>query len=177
MTLSQEQLRVLHARDEIRQVLAIYCRAVDRMDRELAASIWHPDARLEYVGVYEGDASGFLDWLWPVHESMEMHSHQVAQSIIEVEGETARSETYVTATLWTSPADDGSQTEVVSRGRYLDHWALHAGRWCIRERLHLADMQTFRPLAAHHRDAGVSRDEQDRSTAWLAGSVGDGKPE
>ena len=87
MTLSQEQLRVLHARDEIRQVLATYCRAVDRMDRELAASIWHPDARLEYVGVYEGDASGFLDWLWPVHESMEMHSHQVAQSIIEVEGE------------------------------------------------------------------------------------------
>ena len=133
MTLDQ-----LIAREAIRDVLIQYCRAMDRMDRELALSVWHEDGTCNYVDLFEGSAAGWVDRVWKIHSKMFRHSHQIANPLIEIDGDRAASETYVTAALWRPPTE--APTEITSRGRYLDRWSFRQGRWAIDHRLYLNDL-------------------------------------
>ena len=39
--MSSQEFEVLLAKQEIRDVLSRYCRGLDRMDKEMAYSVWH----------------------------------------------------------------------------------------------------------------------------------------
>jgi hypothetical protein len=133
------------AETAIREVLARYCRAVDRMDRDLALTVWHEDGTCAYEGFFEGSAQGLIDAVWEAHAGLFRHTHQIASSVIDVEGNHAVSETYVTATLWGNPSDD-HMLEITSTGRYLDRWSHRDGRWAIDHRIELGDVSTMRTL-------------------------------
>src|ERR1700722_12511846 len=120
--MGDERLDRLLDEAAIREVLARYCRAMDRMDRELALSVWHPGATCNYVDFFEGTAEGFVDAVWQAHSHLFRHSHQIANSLIEINGDRAVSETYATATLW-APAPDDGIVEITAKGRYLDRWS------------------------------------------------------
>jgi hypothetical protein len=156
-------LAQLHAIEGIRRVLNNYCRALDRMDKTLARSVWHADGTALYHDIFEGSGHGFVDWVWKAHAAMERHSHQIANAIIEVDGNTAVSETYVTVVLWTKPDADGGQQEIIGRGRYLDRWSLREGHWAITHREHILDIQTLHPLTPGYVSAASMRDETDPS--------------
>src|SRR3954466_10073274 len=70
-------------RNQISQGHYAYCRGLDRFDRELALSPFAPDAKLNYSGIYQGSAPGFMDWIWPIHARMELHVHRVANIFID----------------------------------------------------------------------------------------------
>jgi hypothetical protein len=131
----------LLAKQAITEVIYTYCRALDRMDRALASSVWHEDAVATYPGMHEGTGEGFLDWVWPVHAAMERHSHQITNILIEVDVDagTAVSESYVTVALRTL-VGDGRARDIVSRGRYLDRWSVRDGRWAIDHRRFVGDI-------------------------------------
>lgn len=152
----------------IRDVLARYCRGLDRMDREMADTVWHPGGTALYEGIFEGTGHGFLDWVWEAHAAMERHSHQITQSLIDVDGETATSEAYVTVVLWTLPDADGRQRELVGRGRYLDRWEKRDGRWAITHRVHVLDLSSDFPLTRAEVSEGSARDLSDRSFEFIA---------
>ena len=154
--MSEPDLQTLLAKQAIRDQLARYCRGLDRMDKEMAYQVWHPDGTAHYFDMYEGTGRGFVDWVWEAHVPMERHSHQITNVLTEVDGNRATSEAYVIVALWSNPADDGSQTQVESRGRYLDRWSKREGRWAIDERLHVVDLQTATPI---HR-ANVNKESQ-----------------
>ena len=158
----------LSAKQEIRDLLCRYCRSLDRMDRSLADSLWHADATVDYVGVYQGSATGFLDWVWSIHAGLQTHSHQITNVLCDVDGDTATSEAYVTVVLWGEPDDTNHQAEIISRGRYLDRWSRRDGRWAIGERVHVSDMQSHRRVPRGHRDPGSTRDGLDLSYQTLA---------
>ena len=124
LSLHDDALVTLWAKQEIRDVLSRYCRGLDRMDREMAESVFHEDAPANYIGMYAGTGRGFIEWVWGAHEGMERHSHQITNVLIEVDAadETAVSEAYVTVCLWTKPDEHGTQIEIVARSRYLDRW-------------------------------------------------------
>lgn len=151
-------------RQGIFETLARYCRSLDRMDEKLFDGLWHVAATVDYEGIYQGDAAGLRKYLWATHASMAMHSHQIAGIQIECDGDHVVSEAYVTVHLWTRPDAHGQQTEVLSRGRYLDHWECRGGACRIRHRVHVADMQSFRTLESGRTDASVTRDPTDRPT-------------
>ena len=157
------QIEEISLRLEILDALARYCRALDRMDESLFDQVWHPEATVDYAGLYQGSATGLRAYLWETHAAMAMHSHQIANVVIRSEGAEVSSEAYVTVQLWTCPDAEGRQTEVLSRGRYLDRWERGADSVRIMSRVHLADMQTFRTLGSGHTDSGVARDHSDRS--------------
>jgi hypothetical protein len=90
--------------------------------------------------VFEGDADALLDWMWGVHESMQIHSHQMSNILIELRGEVACSETYATVSLRTRGEKPAI---IVTRGRYLDRWSLRDGRWAIDHRIHVPDLSTI----------------------------------
>jgi hypothetical protein len=143
---------------DIRDVLTKYCRGLDRMDKAMACSVFSADCSAHYYDMYEGTGHGFVDWAWEVHAGMERHSHQISNALIEVDGNTAVSEAYVTVALWTNPPE---LTEIVCRGRYLDRWEKREGNWQIVKREHVLDTQSVNGVPVP--DAPNSQSRRDES--------------
>ena len=165
--LTADERRLLHelaAKDAIREQIYNYARGLDRMDKALAAGVWHPDGTADYIGAYEGTGAGFVDWVWPVHEPMTAHSHQMTNILIEVDGDTAVSEAYAMVSLHTQGADDGAVTSFV-RSRYADTWSQRDGRWAIDHRIAITDFRTAHEATGPRQPTEGSRDRTDPSYA------------
>jgi len=161
-------LRELLDKQAIRDVLSRYCRGLDRMDKEMARAVWHDGGTAFYDGMFEGTGHGFIDWVWQAHAAMERHSHQITNVLIELGGDKATSESYVTVVLWTLPDAEGRQRELLGRGRYLDRWERRDGRWAIEHRVHLLDLSSSVPLERAEVSEGASRDATDLSFEFIA---------
>ena len=165
--MSNELIREMIVKQEIRDVLSRYCRGLDRMDKEMAYSVWHDDATALYYDMYEGTGRGFIDWVWVAHEAMQCHSHQITNVLIQVDGEKAVSEAYVTVVLWTMPSDNGKQMEITARGRYLDRWSFRDNKWAIDHREFVTDTHTMRDLAKAPVSDKSTRDMTDASFSFI----------
>lgn len=130
-------------KQEITELIYRYCRAVDRLDIELGHSIWHENAVADYGEFYCGDGRGVIDLICKQHEHMLYHSHQVSNIIINLDGERAASESYVTANLRMQQNEKLLQMTVWSR--YLDTWSRREGRWAIDKRITIIDFDEVRP--------------------------------
>jgi hypothetical protein len=130
-------LEALVAKQCITEVIHRYCRGMDRMDRALTLSCWHPGGTDDHAPLYSGTAEGFVEWLWPVHEAMVTTRHVVTNILVEVHGETAASESYWTVTLRLTR--DGKVFDIHAGGRYVDDFECIHGVWAIRHRQSLRD--------------------------------------
>jgi len=128
----------LLAKQAITEALHSYCHGLDRFDRG-QADIWHEGGTADYGDIFQGTGAGFLDWVWPVHETFEVTSHQVTNILITVDGDRATSETYVTVCL------RGADVDIVDRGRYSDTWSFRGGRWAVDARRFTGDIQQIVP--------------------------------
>ena len=54
--------------------LVRYCRGVDRLDRELVLSAYHPDA-IDDHGAFVGTREEFVDWAFALHEKGQISTH------------------------------------------------------------------------------------------------------
>jgi len=143
-----------------------YCRAMDRMDHELGYTIWHDDGLADYgADVFVGTGRDFVDHVCAQHRHLLHHSHQMSNIIIELDGDRAGSESYVTATLRMKRGDVLMQMMVWSR--YVDTWSKRGGRWALDNRIAIRDfdeIREVRPMQDH--DVG-KRDRTDPSYAVL----------
>jgi SnoaL-like domain len=142
MPTETDRIAELEAKQAITEVLHSYCRGLDRMDRALADTVWHPDGTADYGSGYSGSGAGFLDFVWPFHARFACHSHMVSNTIIEVDlaSGTAASETYVAVWLRSEPTD-GMVTDQFHRGRYVDRWSCRDGVWAIDHRQYVGDIR------------------------------------
>jgi len=153
-------ITVLEAKQAILEVLYSYCRALDRMDRALAGTLFQEGAIVDYGEYFNGTADDFVEWVWAAHAGFDAHSHQVTNVLIEIGdgdgGEGAVSESYVTAQLYRRGDGDGPGILVTSRGRYLDRWSCRGGRWAIDQRRYVDDITEMgsspATLGSGHRD-------------------------
>ena len=155
--MNEHELQVLLDKQAIIEVIYTYCRALDRMDRDLASTLWHDDGTADWGPMFQGSGKGFIDWVWEQHAAMDRHSHQITNILIEVDGDTATSEAYVIATIRTR-GDDAPAVDIIPHGRYLDRWSRRGGRWAIDHRQFVDDLTILMPVA-------------DDSTAWTAAST------
>jgi hypothetical protein len=131
--------------DEAEAKLAIteaiyrYCRAVDRMDREMVSAVFHEGATADYGSTYSGTAEGLIDNLWANHGELAGHSHQVTNILIDVDGDQAGSEAYAYGTLWNTTGE-GVLVVLTAYGRYIDRWSRRAGVWAIDHRRFVYDL-------------------------------------
>jgi hypothetical protein len=159
-------LQSLADRQAISELIYRYCRAMDRIDPELGYTIWHEDGEADYgEAFYRGTGRGFIDWVCGTHRTMLAHSHQVSNIIIELDGDTAGSEAYVTVALRFRDGDRLLQMTV--RGRYVDRWSRRAGHWGIDKRVYLQDFDDIREVSASGVEGWGRRDREDRSYAVL----------
>jgi hypothetical protein len=168
-------IETLLNKQAITEVLYRYCRAMDRIDREMTLSIWHPDGTCNYsstAGVADMLFRDYLTGSTMARQGFANHSHQITNILIEAEGDRAVSEAYFTASLQTEPAD-GKVLEHLWRGRYLDRWSRRDGVWAIDHRQVVFDSYTPYEFSADRLKGmplGLSRrDGDDPSYGHLAG--------
>jgi hypothetical protein len=154
---------VLIAKDQIKDQIYNYCRGLDRMDRELALSVWHPDAVVE-TGGNKLTGPQWIDSAWRSHERINAHTHQMTNILIKVNGDKATSETYFHTSLRGEPTPESSVTRSI-RGRYLDRWSKRSGRWAMDYRRIIVDFSTSDEETTKNPQAVGKRDKTDPSYA------------
>jgi len=151
----------------ITKQIYLYCRSMDRMDVPLGCSVFHEDATADYgAAIFQGSGHGFIEWVAKGHgELFDYHSHQVTNVIINLDGDCATSESYVTATMRSTV--DGRSKESTSRGRYVDCWSFRNGRWAIDARRYLHDFADEREVTNLSLPVEGRRDRSDISYGIL----------
>lgn len=123
---------ILEDKQEIAEIVLRYCRGVDRLDYDLIRSCYHDGAVDHHTG-FDGDADAYVEWLRGVLPRLGGTMHMVANQLIEVDGDTARSESYGLAHHWGEPFTDTSRN-FTSAFRYVDRVERRNGVWRIAER-------------------------------------------
>jgi hypothetical protein len=161
-----ELLQALADRQAITELIYRYCRSVDRLDIPLGHSIWHEDGIADYgETVYQGHGRGVIDHICAQHLLTLHHSHQVSNIIIELDGDRAGSESYVSASLRVRRGEQLKQMTVW--GRYVDRWSRRKGRWGLDKRLAIRDFDEVRDVVALYEHDVGRRDRSDPSYAVL----------
>jgi len=160
--------RALRDKQAITEQLYRYCRSVDRLDVPLGHSVFHEDATANYGPTsYQGSGRGAIDHICQAHLGLLAHSHQVSNILIELDGDRAASEAYVTATLRGSR--DGSLFQLQVWARYCDKWSRRDGHWAIDHRDTVIDFDTITDVTPVHDHNWARRDAGDPSYAILKG--------
>ncbi|WP_295637263.1 nuclear transport factor 2 family protein, partial [Novosphingobium sp.] len=115
-------IQALADRQAITDQIYRYCRAMDRIDHQLGYSIWHDDGTADYgAAVFAGLGRDFIDHVCRQHAGLLCHSHQVTNIVIELDGDRAASEAYVTANL--RMIREGKLLQMTVLSRYIDRWS------------------------------------------------------
>lgn len=141
----EQQMRALLDKQAITEVLHRYCRAIDRYDASLLASVYHEDA-MDYHGVYNGPIAGFVEALRGKPGLYVATSHKVSNILIELDGDVARSETYLNAMHRRETAD--GLVDDFLHCRYLDRFERRNGEWRIAKRTVVYDWGITQPAIA-----------------------------
>ena len=146
MGVKTPSLEELAAKQAITEVILRYCRGMDRMDRDITLSCWHPGGTDDHAPLYKGPVEGFVEWLWPVHAAMTATRHVVSNILIDLDLENDRAgvETYWSLVL---RVPRGEETyDIIAGGRYIDRFERIDDVWAIRHRSSLMDVGRVEPV-------------------------------
>jgi hypothetical protein len=133
------------ARDAIRDVVARYCRGVDRLLPDLVVAGFHNAAQLDY-GFFAGGPRDFADTVLPMLERTYAHTaHCMLNHLCVVSGAAAIAETYMM--IAQVPRGDAAGMQSMSYCRYVDDFTCVDGRWAIARRTCAVDMIGSVPFA------------------------------
>jgi hypothetical protein len=141
LTAADPRLAAFLDKQEIRDVLMRYCRGIDRLDAELVASVYHDDAYDDH-GTFKGRGKDFAVHVMNGLSRFERTMHFLGNSLIELDGEAAKSETYFVA-YHRLRRDDGSAEDFVAGGRYVDRFERRNGPWLIAKRVVVMEWTRF----------------------------------
>lgn len=132
MTDPTDALQILADQQAIADVIARYCRGVDRLDLDLVRTCYHDDGVDHHTG-FSGGADDYVAWLDVVLRRFDGTMHLIGTQLIEVDGDRARSESYGNAHHWAEPYEDAG-LNFTSGFRYVDRFERRDGQWRIAER-------------------------------------------
>lgn len=133
-TTRPNRLEIAADKAEIREVLMRYCRGLDRADIGILRGVYHEDAWADQ-GPYDCPAWEFCDHVLDLLDNLEICRHDITNTLIEVDGDTASSEAY----FFGIQREKGSGYDDYLAGRYLDRFERRGGEWRISYRLVVLD--------------------------------------
>ncbi|GAC1408343.1 MAG: nuclear transport factor 2 family protein [Novosphingobium sp.] len=140
----EARLDALLEEADIRACLRRFSRGMDRFDKPLYLSAFHPDATIA-AGPFVGSAEACYDWAVPMHEAGQFATHHnLLNCTIDIAGEVAHAETYY---LFVGRNRDDSNW--MAGGRYLDRLERRDGaqgpEWKIALRTNLIEWSGMAP--------------------------------
>jgi len=138
-----EALQRLLDKDEIRDLMARYCRGVDRADWDLVRSTYHTDAYDDH-GDYKGGIDGFIDFAKSRTGGATQVMHFLGECLIEfAQRDVAVVETYFFTAHTLGPEAQrqygataaSGRVQLSHYGRYVDRVERRDGVWRIAHRI------------------------------------------
>jgi hypothetical protein len=149
-------IRNIIDKQEIYEVLARYCRAVDRLDEELMRNVYHPGAVTDHLG-YECPVEEFIPRMMQVlRSSYKTSTLRFSNYLVEIEGDVAKSEAYIIS--YHRVERDGKDYDWLWSGRYLDRLERRSGVRKIAHRLLVHDWNTYIPTQEERIGSGGRAD-------------------
>jgi SnoaL-like domain len=148
-------LQAMLDRDGIRECVTRLARGEDRRDAAVLKACFWPDSTFDYA-MYKGRFDEYLAWIVPGADAIINTQHILGQSVIEIDGLTAKAETHVISYHRVDMGEGVGERDTVIGGRYCDEFEKREGHWAIRHRTMLYDW---------HQDWGNSAD-------WNLGIMG-----
>jgi hypothetical protein len=145
-TIDPAQLaRLVHLLDrhDILDCLIRFSRGMDRFDRELFLSAFHPDAVIA-AGEFVGGSEDLYAWASELHEQGQSSTHHnLLNHSCEIDGDVAHAETYY---LFVGRNRD--ETNWMAGGRYIDRLERRGGAWRIALRTNAIEWSGMVPTMA-----------------------------
>lgn len=136
----QARLDALLDKQDIRECLERFSRGMDRFDRAVYLSAFWDDAQVA-AGPFVGSAADCWDWAVPMHEEGQLLTHHaLLQSNIEIDGDSAHTETY-----YLFVARNRDESLVTAGGRYIDRFERHGEEWRIALRTNIIEWAGLPP--------------------------------
>ncbi len=134
----QREVRYLSDRLQIQDCIMRQSRGVDRHDVELMTSCYHADAEIKFGNRAElVRGADYGEWSNGAHHGrFALHSHNITNMNVEVDGDVAYAESYVITFVMSA---DEKKTSVVA-GRYVDQLERRDGEWKIAKRRAFLDI-------------------------------------
>jgi hypothetical protein len=160
------RLEHLLDRQDIIDCLTRFSRGMDRFDRELFLSAFHPDAVIA-AGEYVGGPVELFTWAAAMHELGQSSTHHnMLNHTCEIQGDVAHTETYY---LFVGRNRD--DTNWIAGGRYIDRLQRREGVWKISLRTNAIEWSgmvpsmpiPFADVPGIHLDGAPSRSKADPS--------------
>lgn len=109
-----------------------YCTAIDTKDWALLAACFVPEATADYRGRHFPDAASIVRYMADIHRDLDGSAHRLTNVVVQLDGDTARTTSYVDALLVDADHPDGPTFHVV--GTYADALRRDGASWRIVER-------------------------------------------
>lgn len=132
-----ERIQEIEDRAAIYDCIMRYCRGVDRLDRDILLSAYHPDG-IDDHGTFVGPIDAFADYVFDLH-TVHQHrtQHHITNHRCEINGDVADCESYfVFRSLNKAPP-----LYTMASGRYLDRIERRDGRWAIAKRVCIVEIR------------------------------------
>lgn len=123
-----EAARLAHLldRQDILDCQTRFSRGMDRFDRDIFLSAFHPDATIA-AGAFVGNPAALYDWARNLHEQGQSGTHHnLLNHTCDIDGDVAHTETYY---LFVGRNRD--ETNWIAGGRYIDRLERRDGAWKI----------------------------------------------
>jgi hypothetical protein len=131
---------------QIQQVLARYCRGIDRLDRALLEQTYWEDGFDDHA-VFRGKPAEFIDWVLDYLSKDKCSMHTLGQTLFAPQAPRVAAETYFNTQHVRS--DAGGEFIGYSSGRYVDVFEKRQGEWRILTRTLILDIRHRKPLDEH----------------------------
>lgn len=134
--MNDNELGLWRAEREITRVILSYARGVDERDWPRVRACFHSGARISYGDFFHGDLSEMMAFLEASVPRLVSTLHCMGPPWIEIDidGGTARGETYSVNAATYPPDENGVSIQNVSGVRYLDLFERRDGVWALVER-------------------------------------------
>lgn len=132
--------------DPFRQLTNLYARAVDRGDLESLCAIFIDAGRIHGPGFDFQGREDFKNMFAGLAKNFEKTQHRFFNQLVEIDGDTARGETYALA-CHIIKAEDGSWVSHDWAVRYQDEFKKIDGKWKFSSRELIVDWTQTNPAA------------------------------
>jgi hypothetical protein len=166
-----DRLEAVLSKQELAELNAKYCRAVDRLDEALMASLFHPDATVDFPFL-KGNANEFPARMMAYEATREASFHACSSHWFEVSGDTAVGEVYLIG--WERGPINAVATDSLSGARYVDRFERRFGLWKYLHRTLIVDWSMSRPAESTEKSEFLLRGKRglaDPSYAILGRTV------
>ncbi|MEE2033095.1 nuclear transport factor 2 family protein [Rhodococcus chondri] len=134
------KLETVLARQEILDTLTRFSRAMDRFDRDMFLSTFHPDATIA-AGSFVGGPVELYDWSTDMHaQGQKATHHNLLNHTCDIDGDTAHTETY-----YLFAARNLDDSNWIAGGRYIDRLERRDGEWRIALRTNVIEWSGMVP--------------------------------